>query len=274
MEKFNLIYLPVIMAMLIVHVCSQSTLAKEGKFPFHPGERMVFEVKWAFIPAGEGVLEVKPIEDLGGVPSYHFVFTAKTNEVVDLIYKVRNKVESYVDTAMTHSILYKQRERGKSRKDVTVHFDLAKLQAQYSLFGEKKEPVPITPGTFDPLSVFFALRLYDPNILKEISIPVSDGKKCVMGRARIIKRERIRVAGVAYDTFLAEPELEHIGGVFRKSPHAKIQIWVTADQRRIPVRIKSRVIVGSFTADLVSYEEGIGGEASAENAGNEIRAIR
>ena len=270
MKKFNLIYLPVITALLIVPVCSQSAPATEEKFPFHPGERMVFEVKWAFIPAGEGVLVVKPIEDIGGIPSYHFVFTARTNEVVDLIYKVRDRVDSYVDTAMTHSILYKQRQRGKSRKDVTVHFNQTKLQAQYALFGRKAEPVSISRGTFDPLSVFFALRLYDPNILKEVSIPVSDGKKCVLGRARIIKRERIRVAGAVYDTFLAEPELEHIGGVFKKSPHAKIQIWVTADYRHIPVRIKSRVIVGSFTADLISYEEGNRGYASAENERNEI----
>ena len=96
----------------------------------------------------------------------------------------------------------------------------------------------------------------------------------MLGRAKIVKRERIRVAGVDYDTFLAEPDLEPIGGVFKKSPHAKIQLWVTADHRRIPVRIKSRVVVGSFTADLVSYEEGNSGHALAGNEGNETRAIR
>ena len=39
--------------------------------------------------------------------------------------------------------------------------------------------------------------------------------------------------------------------VFKKSKKAKIQIWLTADDRRIPVRIKSKVVVGSFVADLV-----------------------
>jgi hypothetical protein len=51
-----------------------------------------------------------------------------------------------------------------------------------------------------------------------------------------------------------EPSLEHVGGVFEKSKDAKVQIWVTADARRIPVKIKSKVAVGSFVGELVSVE--------------------
>jgi len=29
-------------------------------------------------------------------------------------------------------------------------------------------------------------------------------------------------------------------------------LWVTADKRRIPVKIKSKVVVGSFVGELVS----------------------
>jgi len=72
-----------------------------------------------------------------------------------------------------------------------------------------------------------------------------------------VKREKIKVASGTYDTFLVEPDLQHIGGVFEKSKDAKLKIWVTADKRRIPVKIKSKVIVGSFVAELISAE-GIG----------------
>lgn len=78
-----------------------------------------------------------------------------------------------------------------------------------------------------------------------------------MARAKVVKREEIKVGGVTYDTFLVEPEMENIGGVFEKSRNAKLQIWVTADNRRIPLRIKSKVKVGSFVAELVSYEDGL-----------------
>ncbi|HJX33958.1 MAG TPA: DUF3108 domain-containing protein, partial [Desulfatiglandales bacterium] len=88
-------------------------------------------------------------------------------------------------------------------------------------------------------------------------IPISDGKKCLIGKAKVIKREEIKLGGIPYDTFLVEPEMEHVGGVFEKSKNAKIQIWVTADNRLIPLRIKSKVKVGSFVADIVSYEDGL-----------------
>jgi hypothetical protein len=42
--------------------------------------------------------------------------------------------------------------------------------------------------------------------------------------------------------------------VFKKSKDAKLQIWVTADARRIPVKIKSKVAVGSFVGELMSVE--------------------
>jgi len=51
-----------------------------------------------------------------------------------------------------------------------------------------------------------------------------------------------------------EPDLQHIGGVFEKSKDAKLKIWVTADKRRIPVKVKSKVRVGSFVAELISAE--------------------
>lgn len=250
------VYLSFAMAVLMLMGCPIRLTAAENHFPFRPGERMVFGVKWAFIPAGEGVLEVMPVEHYKGTPSYHFVFTARTNEFVDLIYKVRDRVDSWVDTGMTHSMRYEKRHQGRSTKEVTVSFDWDRNRAQYSLFDEKSEAITIRSGTFDPLSVFFAFRLHDPNTLKKISIPVTDGKKCIPGGARVIRREKVEANGVTYDTFLVEPDLEHIGGVFKKSPNARLQIWVTADSRRIPVRIKSKVAVGSFVAELISYEEG------------------
>lgn len=223
--------------------------------PFRPGEKMVFKVKWEFIPAGEAVLEVLPYETIKGEKSFHFVFTAWTNRYVDLIYKVRDRVESYTDLKMTRAVLYKKEQKGKIKKEAVVTFDWKKRVAQYSNSDNQLEPIFIMPGTFDPLSIFFAFRLYDLNKETRVITPVTDGKKSVLGVVKKIKRERIRVSAGEYDTYLVEPEMENIDGVFKKSKKAKLQIWVTADEKRIPVKIKSKVAVGSFVAELVSYEE-------------------
>lgn len=262
--KIISIRLTAIMVIFAIMSCFPAKPAAEQDLPFHPGEKMAFEVRWSGILAGEAVIELLPVEDLNGVESYHLVFTAKTSPFVDIFYKVRDRIDSYTDVEMTHSLLYKQIHQGRSKKEITVEFDWERQEAKYSLNGEDREPVSIMPGTFDPLSVYYAFRLHDLNNEIEYDIPLTDGKKLIIGKAKVIKRENIKVAGVSYDTFLVEPGMEDIGGVFEKSKNAKLQIWVTADDRRIPVRIKSKVKVGSFVAELVSFENGLTAGGAAE----------
>lgn len=233
---------------------SSVTHAKENRVPFSPGEKLTFQVRWAFIPAGEAVLQVYPIETMNGRKVYHFALSARTYPVIDLVYKVRDRIDAYTDEKLTHSILYKETKEGKRTKKVVVHFNWEKGEAQRSNFGEKRPPIPVKPGTFDPLSVYYALRLHDLKENMEIEKPLTDGKKWILGRARVVKREKVTVLSGTYDTYLVEPNLEHIGGVFKKSKDAKLQIWVTADARRIPVKIKSKVAVGSFVGELLSVE--------------------
>jgi len=241
---------------------TENIKAVEKAFPFYPGEKLTFQVKWSFIPAGEAVLEVLPIETINGVTAYHFVMTARTYSFIDLFYKVRDRIDAYTDTGMIHSILYRKKKEGKTKRKVVVSFNWEKKEAQYSNFGEKRKPVPILFGSFDPLSVFYAFRLHNLKVNAEIETPVTDGKKCVMGKAKVIKREKVKLASGTYDTYLVEPDLKHIGGVFERSKNAKLKIWVTADTRRIPVKIKSKVRVGSFVGELISAEK-IGQELSS-----------
>ena len=104
------------------------------------------------------------------------------------------------------------------------------------------------------MSVFYAFRLQELEQGKELQCPVTDGKKCVLGKAKVIKRERITISGTTFDTYLVQPELKHLEGIFEKSKNASLKVWVTADRRRIPVRIESEGIVGSFIGELESIE--------------------
>lgn len=251
----QLVFTLVATAFITIFGFTRSAEAVEEIFPFHPGERWTFEVRWNFIPAGQAVLEVFPIEVMNGIKSYHFVMTARTNSFIDIFYMVRDRVDSYTDVGMTHSILSKRKSQGDRKKDVVVNFNWEAREAQYSNFGEKREPIPIIPGSFDPLSVYYAFTLHELKEGAQIEIPVTNGKKCVIGRAKVMKRETVTVASGTYDTFLVEPDLRPVGGVFEKSKDAKFRVWVTTGRRRIPVKLESELIIGSFIGELVSVED-------------------
>jgi hypothetical protein len=240
---------------LIVTFFSFNKTIKADELPFCPGEKLTFRLKWNFIPAGTAVLEVLPMENINGVKYHHFVMTTETNSFVDRIYKVRNRIDSYTDQDITHTVLYKKNElEGNLQSKTVVTFNWKDKEALYSNSGRQKKPVPIFTGTFDPFSIFYYVRLLDLEEDLEITRPVTDGKKCVIGKAKIIKKTTVTLDAKKHEAYLIEPHLKNIRGVFAKNKKAKIRLWVTADQRRIPIKIKSKIKIGSFTGVLISAE--------------------
>ncbi len=232
-----------------------STSASKTDQPFFPGETLTYEIKWSGIPVGQGTLSVLPLQEDNDYDGYFFELRVNSNRFLDTFYKVRDKISSHTALDLSRSYSYHKKQRGgRSKRDIVVVFDWENKQAAYSNFGRERSPVDILPGTLDPLSVLYFVRLQDFDEIQEINVPVSDGKKCVIGKARIIKRENITVGSQDFDTYLLEPEIEEIGGVFEKAKDAKIRVWLTADSRKVPVKVESSVAIGSFTAELVSIQ--------------------
>jgi len=267
MTKWKICARPLKLSMLMVLLIGTITCSGIGLLlapqasagspvPFAPGERLKFQLRWTLIPAGKAIMEVMPMKTIDGTPVYHFRLTAESNAFVDMFYKVRDRIDAYASADMTRAVRYHHNQHeGETRRNVKVDFDWQKEKALYK-DGKTDREIEIVPGTFDPLSVFYYTRLLDYKATNIIECPVSDGKKCVTGMARVIKKETITILSGTYDTYLLEPDLKHVGGVFEKDKSAKIKLWVTADERRIPVKIASKVAIGSFVGELLTIEKG------------------
>lgn len=219
--------------------------------PFRPGERHVYKLHWGVIQAGVAELAVMPAADLDGVPVWHFRLSVRTNEFVDVFYKVRDKIDSFVALSLQESLLYRKSQReGHSVREEEVRFDSANHRATYSNHGQKLPSIGLMDGTIDPLAAVFFIRSQPLREGLEIARPISDGKKNVIGVSRVVGRESLVVNGVEYDTFRVEPDLKNVGGVFEKSAKSRITLWFTADERRLLVKIEGKVIVGAFTGTL------------------------
>ena len=240
-----------------LQIIAFSAAADEAVLPFEPGETLTYKLRWKFINAGTAVFQVQPIAELNGNPAYHFLLTVRSSPFLDIFYKVRDRVESYADLDMTHSLLYKNQQReGSYGRDVIVTFDWENEKAQFENRGEKRDPIIVYPGTFDPLSITYFIRMQELVPGNVIKGPVTDGKKLVIGRLRVIERQKVKVPAGKFDAFLVEPEVERLGGVFKRSETAGARIWLSADQRQIPLKVSGRAKLGSFSAVLVSVESG------------------
>jgi hypothetical protein len=247
---------PVLMIFWLVLLSAAPAWAEAGTLPFGPGENLEYVLRWENVPAGSASLKIMPLTRINGEQALHFIMTVNSNRFVDLFYKVRNRIDAFSDLAMTRSLYYrKDQKEGRHVREEEIRFDWHINQARYANFGSERDPIPVAKGSFDPLTALYFIRMVPLVPGQEIIRPVTDGKKNITGRLRVHGRETITLQdGRHFDTYRVEPDISDIGGVFKKSDDARIDLWLTADSRRIPVRIKSRVVVGSFIGELVSAD--------------------
>ncbi len=233
-----------------------STALSNRKAPFQPGERYIYRARWGLVPAGDVVMEVLPMETISGVRAFHFAMTTKTNSAIDLVYKIRERQDSYIDIDMKHSVLYKKIDEGKYQRDVVINFDWEKLEATRSNKGEKLAPIHIAPGTFDPLALFFIIRVQDFKKDLVLEIPITEGDRNILVKATVAEKETIEIGDRTYNTFRMVPDMELLEAqnVVKKSDEPQLMIWFTDDEKRIPVRIQSKAKVGYFVFDLIAVE--------------------
>lgn len=251
-----LIKLVFLVCWVVLPLCVDSLAGVAAEqHPFKPGEKLHFVLKYGTIPAGVATLEVDAMGAVEDVKAYHFIMTARSNAFIDIFFKVRDRIDSYADAAMNHSLFYrKEQKEGKTHRKIRVEFDWHKNESSYVNFDSEPRVISLLPGTFDPLSVFYYSRLLDFEKKDTFEHPVTDGKKNMMGILRLIGRETVTVPAGTFDTLVLEPDLQKVEGVFSKKKRARIKLWVTDDEQRLLVQMKSKAVVGNFVAELVAVE--------------------
>jgi hypothetical protein len=214
---------------------------------FSVGERLEFEIAYGVIKAGRATMSIVDTQQVNGRPCYHILTTATSNEFFDSLYKVRDSVESYVDMEGLFTWRFEKRlKEGKYRADRFEEYDQRR-----NLVYTKKDTVSIPPYTQDILSSFYYARTVPLKIGK--SFPVdnfADGKVYPL-KILVHDKDRVKVPAGRFDCIVVEPVLEG-EGLFNQN--GRMAIWLTNDERRIPVLMKSKVLVGSIEARLTSIK--------------------
>ncbi|HPF70058.1 MAG TPA: DUF3108 domain-containing protein [Candidatus Krumholzibacteria bacterium] len=229
---------------------ADSLLVLASPSVYGPGEKMTFSIDYGIINAGDGTLEVMDVAEFAGRPVYRVESKANSNRFFSSVYKVRDKVQTYIDIEHQHSLYFSKRLReGDYKKTVEVTFD---QQAGKVRFADGKVQDTV-PGVQDVLSAFFYVRNLDLAPGKVYSVPAHSSKKTYDLKVIVHGRERVEVKAGAFDCFVVEPVIEG-DGLFKHE--GKLTMYITDDARRIPVLIKTKVPVGSIDVQLTEYRPG------------------
>ncbi len=218
--------------------------------PFGAGELLEFSIDYGIVNAGGAIMEVGPIRRVGGRPCFDIRSEAKSNSVFSKVYKVWDRSQTHLDVETLLPLRYEKRQReGTYKKDVVIKFDRRRDVVTYPDGVEVK----VHPHAQDELSAFYYLRTMTIEDGRDVFIESHTGHKNYPLKVIIRRRESVTVPAGTFDCWVIEPVIRE-GGIF--TAKGKLTIWITADERRMPVLMQTKIVVGSISASLVKFREG------------------
>jgi hypothetical protein len=212
--------------------------------PFKVGEKLTFKAKVNFMNAGTATMHVADVSTVNGTQAFHTIFDLEGKVVFK---RVDNHYESWFDTRTLSSLKHVQRvDDGGEKVDKSYTFDHARKI--YIRNGEERPGVaqPIEEGSF-----LYYVR----------SLPLEVGRTYTIHRyyradrnpvvVKVLRRERVKVPAGEYDAIVVQPSIKS-RGLFGED--SKAEVWLTDDASRTPVKLRSKLPVGTLYLELRSIE--------------------
>jgi hypothetical protein len=230
---------------------AQAEPRREAAVPFRVGEQLTYDVSWqTYLIAGSAtttVVEKKPSFDS---TAYHIVAEGRPLPLIQRIYALYYKMDTLVDSFSTlsqRSALYS--EEGSDHRTATTRFDRtarkALVEVQTGTVVRNELPVP--PDATDGLATLFALRAHSFEAGEKLTIPVVDNGTLYSVTVEATGPEHLRMRLGEFDAWnlrvaIFNPDKQQVG--------KNISIWMSRDERRLPLRIQANLPVGFFALAL------------------------
>jgi hypothetical protein len=226
---------------------------------FKVGEKLTFDVNYGFVTAGIAVMHVQKLKRISGRDSYYITFDVNNVPSFDWLYRVRDKYETYLDVEGLFPWRFEQHIReGNFKRDFAAFFDHRKGKAKTSN-GEFDIPLYVN----DILSAFYITRTYDYSNMKvndRIHLQNFYKDKVYDLDVKYLGKETIEVPAGKFDCIIVEPLVQE-GGLFKSE--GSIVIWLSDDNLKVPVRVKTKVVIGHIDGELTKYE-GLAGKLTSK----------
>ena len=228
---------------------------------FPVGERMEYSVTWEGIRLGAGSLSVEAIDTVQDRPVYRVALEMAGGPP---FYRVEDRIVSWIQPVPFASLQFAQKQKeGNYRRDRKIVLDAESLTyTRYDLKdgeyvpNQEEADVPIPSGALDEISYLYLARLLPLEVGQRYEFEryfKEDGNPATV---EVLRREEIRVPAGRFKTIVLRPEIA-TDGMFGEG--GKAEVYVTDDERRIPVRLKTSLSVGSGNMYLTGYDPGEGG---------------
>ena len=228
--------------------------SKPDTIPFGVGERLRYHMDFSFVQAGLSEMAIVGVDSINGRPSFHVRSRVRSTRTIDLIYKVRDLVESWFDTDYIFGQRYERRIREGGYKSLKF-YDYNHETGWVSISNEygPKGTTPFLPFSHNVISALYYVRTQPLEAGAEIVVPLHDMDVQYPLVVKVYGREEIKVPAGTFTCWKVEPVLVS-EGLFKMA--GRLVVWISDDEHRIPVMMSSKIPVGNIDGKLVEYRLG------------------
>ncbi|HWQ81104.1 MAG TPA: DUF3108 domain-containing protein [Ignavibacteria bacterium] len=239
---------------------SKSTYRKVSQNAFGLGERLDFEISYGFLTAGNVVMEVAPnYITINGRNCYDISLRVNSAASFEWVYKISDMYKCYLDAEGLFPWKFEQYIReGDYTKDFVAIFDHENLKVNTSttVRGEKKPDgeYAIKKYVLDVISAFYFARtqnIASMNKGDEFTMNSFYNDASYDLTVKILDRDNADVSAGEFRSVIVQPLVKE-GVLIKKAEN--IAVWISDDDRKIPVKVQLDVIIGSVKAELTSYK--------------------
>jgi hypothetical protein len=224
-----------------------------GERPFGPGEKMTWEVRFGGVKAGSAWSEVQASEG-GGL---RLVSGCRSAPWYERVYMVDDRVESLWRGEGLGSARYTTRFReGRFRQDQVLDFGEGEVhiwrkQEKEGIWEESRDTRTLRGSPMeDPQTALYRLRTLPLEPGRTFRFWLFSGRRNLEIEARVGAAEDLEGPEGSVPAFPIHVRAFHRG---RIDTSKELLLYVSADARRLPLRLRLRIPLGSIYVDLVSY---------------------
>lgn len=230
--------------------------APAAEVPFADGEKTTYDVSWSAMSAGQATLSVRASRGASGIEAWSARADATPSSMLSTLYTLRYHAESTFDarTLLPRQGLVDGTE-GRRRRIRRTTFDRAARKAKYSVtIGDTvSRTVDIDPQSHDVLSVLYRIRALPLAPGYRTRIPVCDNGHRYTFEIAVSERTTLKTPLGDLPAWKITPVVTGEDG---KAEPGQKTLWLSADARRLLLRVESTLAVGKVTLTLASYVPG------------------
>jgi hypothetical protein len=229
-------------------------------FPFEGGEKAVYRTSWnGMISVATAEIYTTPTV-VDGKKVYQVRVEAKTSKTLDLIWKMRDTITSTFDAkALAPSYFtFSQRENSKVIDTVARYNDSTKSWAVNRQQQGKKPRIYEfnSQNILDPITAVYLARSVDFKVGDKLYFKIFGGRYQYLLELVVERKEPVELESGRIEAFKIIPRIQNITKNGYAGRLNDATIWISADERRLPVKLSSKIAFGSVYMELVQDKHG------------------